>query len=316
MNHIMALLTFALALCSSLALADDTSLGRKDPGLYNLKGKIYFLEEGTSGMPEGLEARKVEGVIYTDKLDVPQRDFKEGFPGVTDRVEWFGILYTGTFQVTTPGEYSFTLSSDDGSRLWIDGKQIVDDDGTHPTQEAEGKVNLTKGMHSMKVWYYQGPMYEIALQLFVTPPGAEGQRIFSVADFNSGLAEAAKNLDVTVTPEGIKVNLDAAVLFDTAKWTLKPVAKKQISDVLQMLRAYPTARVEVSGHTDIVGDEAYNQKLSEQRAASVNKALADAGLPSGVSVETHGYGKTRPVADNTTEKGRAKNRRVEILIHP
>ncbi len=78
-------------------------LGTKDPGLFNLTGSIYFLESGTRGMPPDLRVKKVEGTIYTDRIDVPVRDFTEGFPGVTDRFEWFGIVYTGRFFVDVPG---------------------------------------------------------------------------------------------------------------------------------------------------------------------------------------------------------------------
>ena len=65
-----------------------------------------------------------------------------------------------------------------------------------------------------------------------------------------------------------------------------------------------------------MGDDAYNVKLSEARAASVRAALLAAGLPKGVTFETKGYGKARPVASNDSESGRARNRRVEVYIKP
>ena len=111
------------------------------------------------------------GSIYTKVLDVPERSFDSGFPGVTDRFEWFAIKYTGTFQVENVGEYKFRLVSDDGSRLFIDGKKIIDDDGVHPAQSASGSVSLDRGAHQIEVDYFQGPRYYVALQLFWTPPG-------------------------------------------------------------------------------------------------------------------------------------------------
>jgi hypothetical protein len=79
--------------------------------------------------------------------------------------------YTGTFQVENEGEYKFRLVSDDGSRLFIDGKKIIDDDGVHPAQSASGSVSLGRGAHQIEVDYFQGPRYYVALQLFWTTPG-------------------------------------------------------------------------------------------------------------------------------------------------
>jgi outer membrane protein OmpA-like peptidoglycan-associated protein len=309
-----ALLLALLALSLHLSADQAGSLGKKDPGLLNLKGTIYALAEDTEGVPGDLGKRKPLGVIYTDKLDVPSRDFTDGFPGVTDRFEWFGVLYTGTFEVSAPGTYGWKLVSDDGSRLWIDGKEVIDNDGVHSFEEAEGEMALSKGPHSIRVWYFQGPATEIGLQLFVRPPGGE-EKIFALADFASGLSSALKSVDARATKEGIRVNLDAAVLFDTNKHDLKPQAKASIASVAEVISAYPNAVVEISGHTDSVGDTEPNQKLSERRAEAVRAALVGA-VPASVKLTTSGFGESQPIATNETEKGRALNRRVEILIRP
>jgi outer membrane protein OmpA-like peptidoglycan-associated protein len=300
----------------SLALSADPggSLGRKDPGLLNLKGTIYALDEDTAAIPADLAKRKPLGVIYTEKLDVPSRDFTTGFPGVTDRFEWFGILYTGTFEISQPGIYGWKLISDDGSRLWIDGKEVVDNDGVHSFDTAEGEVSLSKGPHAMRIWYFQGPATEIGLQLFVRPPGGD-EKIFDLADFAAGLSSALKNIDAQATNAGIRVNLDAAVLFDTNKHDLKPQAKASIASVAAVISAYPNAVVEIIGHTDSVGDTEPNQKLSERRAEAVRAALTG-GVPATAKLLTSGSGESHPIATNDTEKGRALNRRVEILIRP
>lgn len=306
----------ALALVPTLLTADTgSSLGKKDPGLLNLKGTIYALAEDSEGMPADLEKRKAIGVIYTDKLDVPPRDFTSGFPGVTDRFEWFGVMYSGTFEVSEKGTYGWRLLSDDGSRLWIDGREIIDNDGVHGFDGKEGEVALSKGPHTIRLWYFQGPATEIGLQLFVIPPGGE-EKIFSLTDFASGLSSALKNVDARATKEGIRVNLDAAVLFDTNKHELKPQAKESIASLIKVINAYPRSTVEISGHTDSVGDAEPNQKLSERRADAVRTALKGAGISADVKLTTTGFGESQPIATNETEKGRALNRRVEILIRP
>ncbi len=89
----MKVMIAAIVLVAAPALAEPTGgLGTKDPGLYNLKGQIYFLPDGTDHMPDAIDKQKPDGVIYSEALDVPPRSFTEGFPGVTDRFEWFGIL--------------------------------------------------------------------------------------------------------------------------------------------------------------------------------------------------------------------------------
>jgi outer membrane protein OmpA-like peptidoglycan-associated protein len=289
--------------------------GNKDPALFNLKGTIYFLPNTTEKMPDQIDALTPQGVIYTDRLDIPIRDFSEGFPGVTDRFEWFGLVYTGRFQVPKRGEYKWRLFSDDGSRLWIDGKEIIDNDGIHGSESVEATTALDPGPHDIRIWYFQGPATEVSLQLFVGPPGGT-ERVFAMGDFAPGLTAAAKKLDAQATPDGIRVRMDAAILFDTAKSELKAEARDTLQALSEIIRSYPGSVVRVLGFTDAVGDDAYNVKLSEARAAAVKTALVAAGPPPTVKFETQGLGKSRPVAPNDTESGRAKNRRVEVFIKP
>ncbi len=78
------------------------------------------------------------GTIYTTSLNVPPQDFEQGFPGVTNRFEWFAIDYSGRFWIENPGLYRFELTSDDGSKLYVDDRPVVDDDGAHPPQNRLG----------------------------------------------------------------------------------------------------------------------------------------------------------------------------------
>ena len=187
------------------------------------------------------------------------------------------------------------MPDDLGSRLWIDDKAVIDNDGRH----------------AIRVWFCQGPATELALQLFVKPAGGE-EKIFAMNDYAAG----AGKVSAEATPEGIRVRMDAAILFDTAKFNLKPAAREAIQAVSELIAGYPTATVAVLGFTDAVGDDAYNLKLSEDRALSVKNALVATGPSKGVVFETKGFGKANPVASNDSEAGRALNRRVEVLIKP
>jgi outer membrane protein OmpA-like peptidoglycan-associated protein len=101
------------------------------------------------------------------------------------------------------------------------------------------------------------------------------------------------------------------VLFDFNKSTLQPASDPVLQKILDLLKRSPILKLEIQGHTDNVGNDAYNQTLSEARAKAVVTWLTQNGVAA-VRLTAKGYGKTRPIADNATDAGRAKNRRVEI----
>lgn len=101
------------------------------------------------------------------------------------------------------------------------------------------------------------------------------------------------------------------VLFDFNKATLQPASDGPLGQVAALMATDPSLKIEVQGHTDNVGGDDYNQKLSEARANSVMIWLTQHGVAAG-RMTAKGYGKTKPVADNNSDEGRMKNRRVEI----
>ncbi len=144
-----------------------------------LRGDIYHLPTGTRSLPD-FRTMTPAGSIYATSLNVPNQSFTRGFPGVTNRFEWFGLRYTGQFQVNQPGEYQFRCYSDDGSKLWINGQLIVNNDGIHPARNKTGRIYLNPGVHNIQLDYFQGPRAMVALQLFMTPPGG-GEQLFQSA---------------------------------------------------------------------------------------------------------------------------------------
>jgi outer membrane protein OmpA-like peptidoglycan-associated protein len=119
-------------------------------------------------------------------------------------------------------------------------------------------------------------------------------------------------LETRDTARGLIVNM-SDVLFDTAKYSLRPGAREKLAKVAGIISGHPGLRLEVEGHTDNVGGDDYNQQLSEQRGSSVRDYLTQAGIP-GSSVTTKGFGKSQPVASNDTSAGRQQNRRVELVV--
>lgn len=114
------------------------------------------------------------------------------------------------------------------------------------------------------------------------------------------------------TARGLIVNM-SDVLFDTGKYSLRPLAREKLAKVAGIVSGHPGLRLDVEGHTDSVGGDEYNQQLSEQRGAAVRDYLTKEGMPAG-SVTAKGFGKTQPVASNDTADGRQQNRRVELVI--
>ena len=92
----------------------------------------------------------------------------------------------GEIWIDKPGRYTFVLTADDGAKLYIDDQLTVDNDGQHPPQDRTGSVELAGGVHGIRVSYYQGRRYEVALVLKVAPPGEE-LRVFSTDEFKPPL---------------------------------------------------------------------------------------------------------------------------------
>jgi outer membrane protein OmpA-like peptidoglycan-associated protein len=114
------------------------------------------------------------------------------------------------------------------------------------------------------------------------------------------------------TTRGLVISL-SDVLFDVNRATLRTGAEQNVRRIADILRQYPNNQISVEGHTDATGADAYNQRLSEERAASVRAALVSGGVPA-ANITSRGFGKTQPVATNATAEGRQRNRRVEVVV--
>ncbi len=144
---------------------------------------------------------------------------------------------------------------------------------------------------------------------------AEGYLFFSQNySVSSGTAEKPFTLNVQLSPlsSGSVIAL-RNIFFNTASAELLPASNLELDKLLRLMRANPTLRIEVGGHTDNVGSDAENQKLSEARAQAVAKYLTGYGIEA-ARVSSAGFGESKPLATNDTEEGRAQNRRTEIKV--
>jgi outer membrane protein OmpA-like peptidoglycan-associated protein len=158
------------------------------------------------------------------------------------------------------------------------------DDGEVAAGAAAGLV--AGGLIGYLIGYYACPEEEVVVQERVAPPPP---------------------------PRGTKIAEIPGPNFDFDKSTLTPAGQAKVADAARTLKDNPTIHVEVGGHTDSIGGDAYNQRLSERRARTVADELTRDGV-SASRMTVRGYGERKPVADNGTDAGRARNRRVEIVV--
>jgi len=126
---------------------------------------------------------------------------------------------------------------------------------------------------------------------------------------------AGSGATITNTGNELIVTLPEAITFETASTYVRPSLQDDLQRLAVNLQQYPNSTVDVVGHTDSVGDTGYNQNLSARRAESVSAVLRRNGV-SNARIRAYGRGEGSPIAGNDTNAGRAKNRRVEIVIRP
>jgi len=188
------------------------------------------------------------------------------------------------------------------ARFYIDGRRV----GMRPFRASEPIAGLS---------LYFARAYETATPYADAPALVGDIRLASYPQAESvpeAERDLIRDLGAVQTPEGLKITLAESILFDFGDWHLRPGALDALDKVAGLARLR-TGKVRVEGHTDNVGGERVNQMLSELRAHVVALALARRGVDA-TRLEPRGFGETRPVASNDTEAGRARNRRVEILL--
>jgi outer membrane protein OmpA-like peptidoglycan-associated protein len=144
--------------------------------------------------------------------------------------------------------------------------------------------------------------------------GVIGAAVGRRMDRQQAELEQIEGVEVERTAEDtLNVNLRNEILFDFDSSALRTASRDTLREFAGVLARYPEQSVSVAGHTDSVGADDYNQRLSEQRAAAVKDFLVAQGVPR-TRVAAYGYGESRPVASNQTAEGRQLNRRVQVYI--
>lgn len=158
----------------------DAGLGIFDTDVvagHGLIGQVYVLGSPIFRMPDSFDLLTPIYTFVTPNLDIPKRDYTDGFPTpeMQSVIEHFAIRFRGELAIDAPGQYLFGLYSDDGSKLYIDGTLVVDNDGIHSAIGKQGSIKLSRGIHFVEIQYFQGPRHELALRWFYQPPNADRQ---------------------------------------------------------------------------------------------------------------------------------------------
>lgn len=277
---------FIVVFYSSNLLGQSMSYTRFEGKVYKYPNKRKYIE-----WEEDYEDKyPVINEFAWDSIHVPQRETELGFPDV-DRDGSFGIMFNTTLTVEETAMYRFEITSDDGSIIWVDDKKIIDNDYSKGMHMMADTIALRAGSHSVRIWYYQAypTMFGVIFQ-----------------------SEAVPDMDVQFDVDTIA--LDQDFLFDTGKTIVKNKSHSALDSIVQILNSYNSAIVHIVGHTDNVGDEDSNLKLSKQRAEAIRNYMLPKILHQGVIFKTKGLGESKPLESNSTSEGRAANRRVELLI--
>jgi outer membrane protein OmpA-like peptidoglycan-associated protein len=143
---------------------------------------------------------------------------------------------------------------------------------------------------------------------------ATGAIVGAMMDKQERELRQIEGIDVTRTGEDeLKVTVNNEILFDFNSAALRSTSRDELREMASVFDRYGDTTIAVQGHTDSVGSNAYNQRLSERRASSVSNYLEDLGVRSS-RIDSYGYGESRPKSSNDTSSGRQRNRRVEIFV--
>ena len=282
---------------------EKTSFGNIEEDINTFKGEIYAIPKGTDRLPDFTELKPI-GKIFTPQLEVEKQSFKKGFPDVTDRFEYFAIDFKSQFYLDKEEELIFSLGSDDGSKLIIDGKVIIDNDFSHLFITKEGKATLSKGIHRIEVQYFQGPKYNVGLILKYKKPHYKKFYTFNLSKINDVKLDKKGKFTTVTFNNNFNYDSNNYELDEKSKFILEQLKKSNIDG--KSIRS-----LTIKGHTDNLGSHEYNVKLSNKRCQSVKSFLTELGIDQDM-ISSKAMGETKPAYSNETEYGRRKNRRIEI----
>jgi outer membrane protein OmpA-like peptidoglycan-associated protein len=266
--------------------------------------------------------------------------------------ERYSVRWTGKLRAPETGVYTFSAKVDDGIRVWVGGVQVIDAWTLNDSKDFSGKVSMQEGTYyDLKVEYFNG-LLEGEIHLLWNLPNQPkpkwlpfgskpNPQVIESQYFYTMLPKPSLPPSPPVKPSAppsppvkpsvsekpkskinpVKtVNLDTVtryvaqnVLFEKSTSVMYPASFEELDKLATMLKKFPKKEIRVEGHTDYIGNAQSNFKLSEERAQVVAQYLIDKGIDN-QRVKFVGYGGTRPVSQEDSSEGHARNRRVEFVI--
>lgn len=282
-------LSLIFFLIISTAFSQDAQLGLFTGIVYDLPYNELKL-----GFHDRLKYFDVLGEVKMKELNIPSSNDQTAlFPGVHVKNR-FGIVFDNTLTISRDGCYEFHLESDDGSRLWINGKQVINNDGPHRMRAVKDTSRMLPGEYTLKLWYYSAyPMYY--------------GLIFNVNTLPDSVCHKRRSED----PNKLTIQ---SVLFEFDSYELNDAGKQELNRIAEILKSkFPFKKITIVGHTDAKGTHDYNMLLSKRRAQAVLNHLKSK-LSLQVEYIATGKGSTQPLTPSTDESAMQLNRRVEIFI--
>lgn len=268
-----------------------------DPQFSPFTGKVYKIpaREIHKGFSSNVEKSYEQiGEVIWDELNIPERQDSILIKGINRRTG-FGIVFHAEMKITKGGWYQFSLNSDDGSRLWIDKKQIIYNDKLHGMTLVKETIELGEGTHPVKIWYYQGVADRFGIE------------------FKSSFVKESNIQEIELHNNKFTFSTQS-LSFDNNSAEISFEGKKLLTNFCEQLKENSFSKITIIGHTDAKGTNSFNEGLSLNRAMAVSQELANNFKGKVIEYVVIGRGESDPVATNETEEGRSENRRVEVII--
>lgn len=258
---------------------------QNNPQFSKFIGDVIYLEEGWK--PEyGSHVHSANTItsVSWDSIVIPSIRTTKPFNGKNFGSR-FGIIFKSEMLIKDKGRYEFSLSSDDGSRLWIGQEEIINNDGIHQMKSILDTINLNPGSYPIQIWYFQA------------------------GEDRYGLIFKSKYLSPIIED---RIELNAELLFSINSSTLNADAANFLLSEMSRLDVQNVREVEIHGHTCSDGSEVNNLKLSKKRAIAVQNFLKNK-FPS-LAIEAMAHGESQPKYNNDDENEKIKNRRIELVV--
>lgn len=283
-----------------------------NPEFKTFEGNVYSIPNNMLKKGYGEHIRNYEkiGTISWKEINVSDRHMDNGFPDV-DKKTKFGMILRSCMTIKKNSCYEFILNSDDGSKLWINGRLVIDNDGDHPMRLKKETFKLEAGIYNIKIWYFQAypNRYGFIFDSKNVGDVCSNNIVFPKKD----CTKEEETIDVIeIKPK--RIYFENNLFFNSNEYQLKEEATNQLDSICNFIKNNSIKKITIIGHTDNQGTEKYNLELSQKRANSLQHYLMTKINKVGIQYIAKGKGETSPVANNDTTEGRKANRRVELIL--